>query len=63
VAVVGEVTSTGARVPGDMGECLPSHVSELSPQGTGIPHTSLTGDQTVCIAHWPIDLLGGLSYL
>jgi hypothetical protein len=43
----GAVTSTGSRVPGDMGELLPSHVGELSPQGPGAPHLNLTGDQTI----------------
>jgi hypothetical protein len=30
------VTSTGARVPGDMRELLLSHVGELSPLGPGV---------------------------
>ena len=33
VGAVGAVTLTGARVPGDMRELLPSHVGELSPPG------------------------------
>ena len=37
VGVEGAVTSTGARVPGDMRELLPSHVGELSPPGSGVP--------------------------
>ena len=28
-----------------------SHVGALSPPGPGVPHLSLTGDQTVCV--WP----------
>ena len=47
VGAVGVVTSTGARVPGDMREILPSHVGELSPRGPRIFHLSSTGDQTV----------------
>jgi hypothetical protein len=48
VAVV-VVTLTGARVPGDRRECLPSHVGELSPLGPRVPHLNSTGDQTVCV--------------
>ena len=33
VGAEGTVTLTGARVPGDMRELLPSHVGELSPPG------------------------------
>ena len=36
VGADGAVTSTGARVPGDMRELLPSHVGELSPPGPGV---------------------------
>jgi hypothetical protein len=43
------VTSTGARVPGDMRELLLSHVGELSPLGPRVQHLSSTGDQTVCV--------------
>jgi hypothetical protein len=49
VAAEGAVTSTGARVPGDMRELLPSHVGELSTPGPGVQHLSSTGDQTVCV--------------
>jgi hypothetical protein len=46
VGVVGVVTSTGARVPGDMRECLLCHVGQLSPlRGSDL---SSTGDQTIC---------------
>jgi hypothetical protein len=43
----GVITLTGARVPGDMRELLPSHVGELSPPGPGVQDLSSTGDQTV----------------
>jgi hypothetical protein len=33
VGAEGKVTLTGAIVPGDMRELLPSHVGELSPLG------------------------------
>jgi hypothetical protein len=36
VGAVGTVTLTRALSPGDMGECLPSHVGELSPLGPGV---------------------------
>ena len=61
VGAEGVVTSTGARVPGDMRELLLSHVGELSPLGPKVqtsarletrlslhspmPHSSL-------ISHW-----------
>jgi hypothetical protein len=48
VGADGAVTSTGARVPGDMRELLPSHVGELSPLGPGVQHLASTGNQTVC---------------
>ena len=48
VGAEGAVTLTGARVPGDMRELLPSHVSELSPLGPGIQHLASTGNQAVC---------------
>jgi hypothetical protein len=44
----GSVTSTGARVPGDMRELLLSHVGELSPLGPGVQHKVSTGNQAVC---------------
>ena len=40
VGAVGVVTSTGARVPGDMRVHLPSHVGELSPLGFSRIQTS-----------------------
>ena len=44
---VGVVNSTRALNPGDMRECLPCHVGELSPLwGSDL---SSTGDQTVCV--------------
>ena len=49
VGAEGAVTLTGARVPGDMRELLPSHVGELSPPGPGVQHFSSTGDQAVCV--------------
>jgi hypothetical protein len=49
VGAAGAVTSTEARCPGDIRERLLSHVRwELPPLGTGDPHLSSTGDQTVC---------------
>jgi hypothetical protein len=49
MGAVGAVTSTGARSPGDMRECLPSHVVELSRLGLSRVHNfSSTGDQPVC---------------
>ena len=36
VGAVRVVTSTGALSPGDMRECLPCHVGELSPLGPGV---------------------------
>ena len=48
VGAEGVVTSTGARVPGDMRELLLSHVGELSPLGPGVQHLASTGNQTVC---------------
>ena len=48
VGAEGVVTSTGARVPGDMRELLPSHVGELSPLGPGVQHLASTGNQAVC---------------
>jgi hypothetical protein len=45
-----EVTSTGARGPGDMIECLLSHVGgNYHPPGpTRVQDLSLAGDQAVC---------------
>jgi hypothetical protein len=49
VGAVGVVTLTGARGPGDMRECLPSYVGELSPPGsTGVLPLKSTRDQPVC---------------
>ena len=48
VGAEGAVTLTGARVPGDMRELLPSHVGELSPPGPGVQHLASTGNQAVC---------------
>jgi hypothetical protein len=49
VGTMGAVTSTGARGPEDMSECLPSHVGELSPLSFyGVHNLRLTGDQNVC---------------
>jgi hypothetical protein len=36
------VTSTGARIPGDMRKLLPSYVGELSPVGPGVQHLAST---------------------
>jgi hypothetical protein len=47
VEAEGAVTSTGARVPGDMRELLLSHVGKLSPLGPGVQHLSSPGAQTV----------------
>ena len=46
----GAITSTGARGPEDMIECLPSHVGgNYHPPGpTGVQDLSSTGDQAVC---------------
>jgi hypothetical protein len=41
VGVWGTVTSTGARVPGDMREFLPSHIGELSPSGPRVQTSAL----------------------
>jgi len=49
VRAVGMVTSTGARGPGDMRECLLSHVGENYQHGVWeFLHLSSTGDQPVC---------------
>jgi hypothetical protein len=50
VGAEGEVTSMGARVPGDMLELLPSHVGELSPLG---PRVSARLETRLCIAQCP----------
>ena len=49
VGAEGAVTSTGARVPGDMRELLLSHVGELSPPGSGVQHLASPGNQAVCV--------------
>jgi hypothetical protein len=47
VGVEGAITSTGARLPGNMRELLLSHVGELSPPGPGVHHLASTGKQAV----------------
>ena len=47
VGAEGAVTSTGARVPGDVRELLPSHVGELLPPVPGVQHVASTGNQAV----------------